>query len=201
MIELTVFPKIFFGVEVPKDLNDRVLEIVKGLDYSYDSFPHPLTTNTNIHKLTELDFYVEYLNEQISNIKENQNWSCDKVSVCSMWSNKTTAGRYSSRHNHAMSWWSFIHYFTEGSATVFYDHHSESPWMNLGEPNATSVKFSPGVNIPVGSILFFPSWVTHEVEPQENLDRYTIAGNTFPEGSINVGGPPEYRKYLDIKLQ
>ena len=73
--------------------------------------------------------------------------------------------------------------------------------MNLGEPNATSVKFSPGVNIPVGSILFFPSWVTHEVEPQENLDRYTIAGNTFPEGSINLGGPPEYRKFLDIKLQ
>ena len=54
--------------------------------------------------------------------------------------------------------------------------------------------------MPVGSILFFPSWVTHQVEPQEKNDRYTIAGNTFPEGHINPGRMPD-RKYLNIKLQ
>ena len=56
MIELSVFPKTFFGVEVPKDLNEKVLNVVKRLDYCYDHFPHPLTTDTEIHKLPELDF-------------------------------------------------------------------------------------------------------------------------------------------------
>ena len=141
MIELSVFPKTFFGVEVPKDLNERVLNVVKGLDYSYDHFPHPLTTDTNIHELPELDFYIDYLNEQIFKIKEKQNLSCDKLSIFTMWANKSTAGRYSARHNHPMSWWSFIHYLTEGSATHFFDHHAESPWMQLGENNNTKRAF------------------------------------------------------------
>lgn len=200
MIEISVFPKTFFGVEVPKDLNERVLNVVKGLDYCYDHFPHPLVTDTKIHELPELDFYIDYLNEQILEIKEKQNLSCDKLSIFTMWANKSTAGRYGSRHNHPMSWWSFIHYLTEGSPTYFFDHHSETPWMQLGEHNNTSIGFQPGVSIPVGSILFFPSWVPHQVESQEKNDRYSIAGNTFPEGHINPARMPD-REYLNIKLQ
>ena len=38
MIEINVFPKTFFGLEVPEEINERVLDVVKGLDYSYDHF-------------------------------------------------------------------------------------------------------------------------------------------------------------------
>ena len=200
MIELSVFPKTFFGLEVPQSINKKLLGVVSSLDFSYDNFPHPLTTNTNIHKNAELDFYIEYLNEQLSIIKERQKWSCEKISISSMWANKSTKGRNSARHNHPMSWWSFIHYLTEGSATYFFDHHAETPWMHLGESNPTAVCFEPGKNVPVGSILFFPSYVPHQVEPHfgEN-DRYTIAGNTFPEGSIDPDIAND-RHYLNIRL-
>lgn len=200
MIELSVFPKTFFGVEVPENINQKVLEIIKDLDYSYDHFPHPLTTNTNLHKISSLDFYIKYLNEQITKIKDKQKWSCEKVSISSMWANKSTNGRSSFRHNHPMSWWSFIHYLTEGSPTYFFDHHSETPWMHMGEYNPTSVCFEPGKSIPVGSILFFPSWVPHQVEPHNSdLERYTIAGNTFPEGSIDPDLAND-RHFLKVRL-
>lgn len=200
MIELSVFPKTFFGLEVPQSINERLLDVIKKLDFSYDHFPHPLTTNTNIHKDESLCFYIEYLNKQLSLIKQKQKWSCEKISISSMWANKSESGRYSSRHNHPMSWWSFIHYLTEGSPTYFFDHHAETPWMHLGEYNQTNVCFEPGKNVPVGSILFFPSYVPHQVEPHTgNNPRYTIAGNTFPEGSIDPDIEND-RHYLNIRL-
>ena len=197
MIELSVFPKTFFGVEVPSEINDKVLDICKTLDYEYDSFPHPLTTNTNLHKSSNLDFYVKYLNSQIEEIKKRQELDCERLSISSMWANKYTENRMSHRHNHPMFWLSFIHYLTEGSSTTFYDHHSETPWMWMGESNPTQVSFKPGKNLPVGSILFFPSWVAHSVEEHIGEDRISIAGNIFPEGSINRVGN---REYLNVKL-
>tara|TARA_Y100000361_G_scaffold25694_2_gene20618 strand:+ start:2449 stop:3051 length:603 start_codon:yes stop_codon:yes gene_type:complete len=198
MIEIDVFPKTFFGLEVPEEINERVLGIVKKLNYSYDEAPHPLSTNTDIHKLPELNFYVDYLNKNLEEIKQKQNWVCDKISICSMWANNTTYGRSNSRHNHPMSWWSFIHYLTEGTPTHFFDHHTENPWMYMGESNPTTATFHPGVSLPVGSILFFPSWVPHQVDPnRDHISRYTIAGNTFPEGDID---PRSGRSHLKVKL-
>ena len=81
---------------------------------------------------------------------------------------------------------SFIHYLTEGASTVFYDQDKECPQMHLGGGIGSVARFKPGVNVPVGSILFFPSYIPHSVEPHEdNYDRYSIAGNVFPNGNIN----------------
>lgn len=200
MIELALFPKKFFGVEVPQDINERVLDFCKNVEYQYDEFPHPINTNVNLHKNDQLGFYVDFLNEQITLIKERQQLNCEKLSICSMWANKYTEHRMNARHNHPMFWWSFIHFLTEGSATYFFDHHAETPWMHMGEHNEVEACFKPGVNIPVGSILFFPSWVAHYVEPHTGPEnRYSIAGNLFPEGSINKNFELN-REYLNIKL-
>ena len=65
MIEIDVFPKTFFGLEVPDEINERVLGVVTKLNYSYDEDPHPLSTDTTLHNLPELSFYVYYLIKNI----------------------------------------------------------------------------------------------------------------------------------------
>ena len=70
--------------------------------------------------------------------------------------------------------------------------------MMLGCGGGAEAVFQPGNNIPVGSLLFFPSHIPHSVEPHtHDYKRYTIAGNVFPEGKVDPIGDGVS---LDIRL-
>tara|TARA_E500000331_G_scaffold322383_1_gene337221 strand:+ start:790 stop:1386 length:597 start_codon:yes stop_codon:yes gene_type:complete len=184
MREIPIFPTIIFGIDIPDKITSNVLDVIKTLNHTGEG-NHPKTSSSDIHLRSDLKFYIDYLDNQFAEVKKKNNWMCDKLTITSMWSTKTQKGVSNYRHHHPMHWFSFIHYLTEGSATYFYDKDKETPPLMLGSSVGTEVCFRPGVNIPVGAMLLFPSWIPHSVEPHDgDYTRYSIAGNTFPEGNI-----------------
>ncbi len=197
MFEIPIFPTLIHGLDVPDEINKKLYDIIPSLKYE-DQGDHPDTTDYSIQKLPELSFYIDFLHKELEEYRSKYKLHCDKLSVASMWSTKTRKGVCNNRHHHTFFYMSFIHYLTEGASTVFYDQHKECPAMWLGGVGSTNALFKPGVNIPVGSMIFFPSWLPHSVEPhQEDYDRYSIAGNVFPEGNIN---PIGNRSILHVSL-
>jgi len=185
MFEIPIFPTMIHGLDVPKDINEKLLEVITSLKFEGRG-DHPLTTDSNLHKIPELDFYSDYLHKALEDHRVKEKLHCDKLSIASMWSTKTSRGVFNTRHHHTFFYLSFIHYLTEGAATVFYDQDKECPPMHLGGGIGSVARFKPGVNVPVGSVLFFPSYIPHSVEPHDDdYDRYSIAGNVFPDGNIN----------------
>ena len=197
MFEIPIFPTIFYGLDVPSEINERVKNIIESLDYE-SAGNHPDITDPKIHNRPELKFYIDYLDKEFNNLKDKNGWTCDRVTITSMWVTRASKGVFSCRHHHPMHWYSFIHYLTEGSATHFYDKDKETPPMMLGCGGGAEAVFQPGNNIPVGSLLFFPSHIPHSVEPHmHEHKRYTIAGNVFPEGKVDPIGDGVS---LDIRL-
>mgnify|MGYP001334419527 FL=1 len=188
MHEIPIFPTLIYGVDVPKEVNTKLIDVISGVKFN-NTGNHPETTDPDIHLRSELKFYTDYLNEQFKILKDKNGWYCDKLTLTSMWATKTKKGVCNYRHHHPMHWFSFIHYLTEGSATYFYDKEKECPPMMLGSGGGAEICFKPGANIPVGSMLLFPSYIPHSVESHDgDYDRYTIAGNIFPEGKVEPMG-------------
>ena len=131
MFEIPIFPTIIHGIDVPKDINEKLLEVITSLKFGGEG-DHPYTTDSNLHKIPELDFYSDYLHKELEDHRVKEKLHCDKLSIASMWATKTGKGVYNARHHHTFFYLSFIHYLTEGAATVFYDQDKECPPMHLG---------------------------------------------------------------------
>ena len=88
-----------------------------------------------------------------------------------------------------MSYLSGIFYLTEGPPTVFLDPIDKREWQQFhldGGPARDCRQFLHG---GVGGCFIFPSYMIHaSVENNEDVDRYSIAFNTFPQGNLNSGG-------------
>ena len=182
MFEIPMFPTMFYGMEAPVEITENVLKIISSSEYHQDGDHY--TTGHQIHQLPELSFYKDYLDHELDKLRIKNEWTCDKLTIAAMWGTRNT-GQVVDRHTHPMFFLSFIHYLTEGSPTHFFDPTKQAPPIWIGGSCLTQAKFVPGDNIPVGSILFFPSWIPHSVEPhEENYNRYTVAGNIFPEGNV-----------------
>jgi len=110
------------------------------------------------------------------------------------WFHITRHGGYQTMHDHAMASWSGIYYIQPGdrlpdrpeSGVVrFYDPRGFSPMYIDGGNRRLDSRFSfePVPVVPeAGKMLFFPSWLGHEILPyQGQTERIMVAFNSWVE--------------------
>lgn len=108
--------------------------------------------------------------------------------VKEIWVNRMDHGGAQKMHNHANSFISGILYLTEcdpSAATVFYRNVSPATFVMQNEnkhckigPYNTPIFRTPEVS--PGDMVLFPSYIMHEVPPNQGQERYTAAFNALP---------------------
>jgi len=106
-----------------------------------------------------------------------------------IWINKMETGGSQKIHNHANSFISGILYLTPtdpSAATIFHKPSSptgfqmanENKNCQMGPFNATVFQAPP---VAPGDLILFPSYIMHEVPPNQGPTRLTAAFNALPE--------------------
>ena len=115
---------------------------------------------------------------------ETLNWGVKEI-----WINRMETGGAQKMHNHANSFISGIVYLTEthpSSATVFYRNSGVNTFQMSNENKRCKIGpyNSPIFRVPdvsPGDVVLFPSYVLHEVPPNQGAPRLTAAFNALPE--------------------
>ena len=108
--------------------------------------------------------------------------------VKEIWVNKMVHGGSQKMHNHANSFISGVIYLTgfdPSAATTFYRNISPNTFVMQNEnkrcqigPYNTPIFRTPAAE--PGDMILFPSYLMHEVPPNQGQDRYTAAFNALP---------------------
>jgi uncharacterized protein (TIGR02466 family) len=190
--KLHFFPVESYEFHADKSLLDDTLSRVKDLEYKSFNEPAGVMTTGNIHDLEEFAPLMSWFQECVDTIHFDNGLNCDRLVVNKAWSNRSLAqtGHRHDAHRHPMSYYSGIFYLTQGAPTIFLDPLWQRDWSSFYiDGHATSnngVLFYHG---GPGGLILFPSWMVHaSAENTDDVDRYSIAFNTFPNGDVNRGG-------------
>lgn len=115
---------------------------------------------------------------------EQLDWAIKEI-----WINKMERDGAQKMHNHANSFISGIIYLSstaDSVSTVFHRHVGSTSFVmdNANERCKISSYNSPIYSTPpteAGDLLLFPSYLMHEVPPNQGAQRYTAAFNALPE--------------------
>jgi uncharacterized protein (TIGR02466 family) len=109
--------------------------------------------------------------------------------VKEIWINRMETGGAQKMHNHANSFVSGVIYLTdvgERGATVFHRQVGQSTFLMQNENRRCAIsEFNSPIFMPpgcaAGDMVLFPSYVMHEVPPNQGAPRMTAAFNALPE--------------------
>ncbi len=186
---LNFFPVQCYSFSCDKSLLDTTLGIVKGLEYRSFNEPTGVLTSSDVQQKESFAPLMSWFQECIDTMHVDTGLNCDRLVVNKSWVNKSAAGsgHHHDAHRHPMSYYSGILYLTPGAPTIFIDPLFQREWGSFyldGRVN-TELAYHGGA----GGLLLFPSYIIHATAPNtEDVDRYTMAFNTFPSGDINLGG-------------
>jgi uncharacterized protein (TIGR02466 family) len=120
----------------------------------------------------------------VSLLGESLNWGVKEI-----WINRMDTGGAQKMHNHANSFVSGVIYLSEvdaSAATVFHRQVGQQTFLMQNENKRCQISAynSPIFKMPAanpGDMVLFPSYVMHEVPPNQGAPRYTAAFNALPE--------------------
>lgn len=115
---------------------------------------------------------------------EELGWAIKEI-----WINRMDTGGAQKMHNHANSFVSGVIYLTEchpSASTVFHRQigqntfflENQNPRCEVGPFNSSIFTMPP---VEPGDMVLFPSYVLHEVPPNQGAPRMTAAFNALPE--------------------
>ena len=115
---------------------------------------------------------------------EQLNWGVKEI-----WINRMEQGGSQKLHNHANSFISGIIYLSdshEGSLTMFHRPAQTNSFVMTNENRNTKMtQFTASVfrapQVGPGDMILFPSYILHEVPPNQGEPRMTAAFNALPE--------------------
>lgn len=146
------------------------------------------TTSENRYVLKDLSSLNEFINNSVLEYVNAIFAPKHKLSLrtTQSWLNYTKEGEFHHKHEHPNSFISGvlyikadktkdkIHFFKNGYQQIklptenYNLYNSESWWLPVG----------------AGDLIFFPSSLTHMVQPVQGEERVSLAFNTFPVGAI-----------------
>ena len=185
-----LFPIRFWTFRAPEELTLDALEKVKKLEFRRYNEPSGVGTSDQLHSRPEFEELHRWFQQCVDTLHVDNGWQCDRLVVNKSWANRSDAktGDRHDAHRHPMSYLSGIFYLTGGPPTVFLDPLAQREWGQFhldGGPVSETRQF---VHAGIGGLILFPSYMVHaSVGNEEDIDRYTIALNTFPSGVINAG--------------
>ncbi|MGF1447137.1 MAG: putative 2OG-Fe(II) oxygenase [Pikeienuella sp.] len=127
---------------------------------------------------------------------ERINWGTKEI-----WINRMEQGGAQKMHNHANSFISGVIYLTgvhASAATVFHRHTSHTTFLMQNENKRCKIGpyNSPIFRMPEvepGDMVLFPSYMMHEVPPNQGEPRMTAAFNALPERLDSWGYMVQFR--------
>lgn len=127
--------------------------------------------------------HIDNYTKNVLQIKDNI-----KFTITNSWGVRCKPQDYSRIHSHGNSIFSGVVYFNTDENSGFFKVHNSGinrtftyNYADFNIFNSTSWSFTP----KKGNIYLFPSYVTHEItKNNSNIERYSIAFNTFFSGEI-----------------
>tara|TARA_B100000427_G_C15340301_1_gene520866 strand:- start:155 stop:778 length:624 start_codon:yes stop_codon:yes gene_type:complete len=184
--EHPAFPVRFFKFRASKELTSTTLAEVKKLQFTKRNEPDGVGTSGAIQNRKEFLPIHKWFQDCIDSIHKNERWHTDRLVVNKSWANRSDANTGDSHgyHRHPMSYLSGVFYLTKGAPTVFLDPVKDRDWGQFhldGYPDKDCKLFT---HLGVGGLIVFPSYVIHGSDSNYDVDRFTIAFNTFPQGEF-----------------
>ena len=189
--EIPLFPIRCWSFKAPSKLRIDTLEGMKKLEYRDYNADGAVGTSEEMTRLPQFYDIHEWFQHCVDTVHADNSWTCDRIVINKSWANRSDAysGHHHYPHRHPMSYLSGVWYATEGTATCFVDPVHQREWGQFhldGGPITDSTQY---VHPIPGCLFLFPSYLIHSSEPNHGDDnRFSIAFNTFPDGSINAGG-------------
>ena len=196
-----LFPVRCFNFKASSSLVEDTLEKVKKLDYRSYNEPEGVGTSNDIHANPEFRGLHDWFQKCIDTLHVDNGWQADRIVVNKSWVNRSDAntGHHHDPHRHPMSYLSGIFYLTEGPPTVFLDPLAQREWAQLHLDGGPARDCRQFILSGAGGGFIFPSYMIHSsVENYEDVDRYSIAFNTFPQGNLNSGGWEQPMVTVDV---
>ena len=196
-----LFPVRCFNFKASSSLVEDTLEKVKKLDYRSYNEPEGVGTSNDIHANPEFRGLHDWFQKCIDTLHVDNGWQADRIVVNKSWVNRSDAntGHHHDPHRHQMSYLSGIFYLTEGPPTVFLDPLAQREWAQLHLDGGPARDCRQFIHSGAGGCFIFPSYMIHSsVENYEDVDRYSIAFNTFPQGNLNSGGWEQPMVTVDV---
>jgi len=186
---LNLFPIQCFEFRCDQLMIDDTLGLAKDLVYQAYNEPTGVKTSDDIHRMEVFKPLMSWFQTCIDTVHVDTGLDCDRLAVNKAWSNRSLAksGHHHDAHRHPMSYYSGIFYLTPGAPTIFVDPLFQREWgsFHLDGKIGMELAYHGGA----GGLIIFPSYMIHASLPNhDDVDRYSIAFNTYPNGGINTGG-------------
>ena len=107
------------------------------------------------------------------------------LTITQSWVNKTPAGGFHHKHAHSNSLVSGV-YYLEGSQNdrIYFGKENYMPISVATDDHTPFNSQSWWLPAIKGTLILFPSSITHWVEPVKEKTRYSLSFNTFPSGIL-----------------
>lgn len=181
---------LFLSLEEKKDIED-VISGGMERNFSNSISENLYIFNSKLKKIKQFcEQHIKIYAEQIIKPTEDLDFY-----ITQSWLNVNKPGEYHRRHNHQNSIISGVFYVqtVEDDKIVFTDPNIKlKEFITFGEEREFNLWNSSQWKVPVNNtkLILFPSWLEHQVEPNQTdtTDRISLAFNCFVRGFVgNIG--------------
>ena len=152
-------------------------------EHEYEENPFTILNKYKYSKKILTTYFHEFIKDLFGD-------SCE-YKITTSWMTKLGPGERVHLHNHVNSMWSGVFYFdeyTEKSCALSFLNpiQTEFPLRIKGQKNnamTTDVSVPPEHNL----LIFFPSWIKHYSQPNQEKERRCLAFNFMPKSLIGDG--------------
>lgn len=189
MRQIELYNFSFYEFDAPEGLTERILQDVKTNVIFEPNLINDISKRDKNYFDAELfDWFDSCLNQVKNKILVQADI---QVPIVGCWVNKTRKLKKLHDHNHPNSFLSGSFYLTthNNGHTIFY---SKNYWLEgwydrvsmFFDPKAQPLLEAGRYQPQAGKLIIFPSCLTHGTLVSKDEERYTIAFNTFVEGSF-----------------
>ena len=186
---LPLFSSPVYTTTIEENLED-VFESIKKLKY-ISANNYGTSTSETRDILSKFPSLKKALLDEFNHYKDTcLHYEDTDFFITTSWVTKCTPNSSSHRHNHQNALYSGVLYFQEGEGfggIRFFNENLMPQQILLKEPtewnllNSSSWVIKPAPN----EVVIFPSYLFHEVTfHSANEDRYSLAFNLFPKGTL-----------------
>ena len=198
---LRLFPTFVWRADLGREIHQAINEtIVARLGQLRRCSPRlqpgqPWQSNQELHRLEELRDLVACINEVAGNVLDHLKIGYEEFEITACWANVNASGASHRSHNHPNNFLSGVYYVKtqEGADTInFHDPRNQT---GIIRPTVTELTADNTdqvvVKVADGTLLVFPSWLHHSVDPNESdEERISVSFNImFPSYSQHLSRP------------
>lgn len=187
-----IFATYVLGYDNPNFVihNEQIINCLNTLEFTPGPQQPYQTTNNHLENLEELQNFYSWIDICLEDYRRTFKYNCDGLKTILSWANKSDKNGAHRSHVHPNSYLSGIYYVSNDLSPTFFEdprYQTRSGFMVGSYSHANSVVWE--CPSETGTLILFPSWLSHFTEPCETLAdwRITLSFNIIPTGITNQG--------------